>query len=55
MEKLLKIIFLKKNIYRTKNIQKVLKPSGVLYTEILMRVSGISDSIYWKFNIYILT
>ena len=40
------IVFLKKNIYRTNNIQKVLMPLTAKYTEILMRVSGISDSIF---------
>ena len=44
------IIFLKMNIYRTNNIQKVLMPLMAKYTKILMRVSGKSDSIYyWNF------
>ena len=42
------IIFLKKNIYKTNNIQKVLTPLMAKYTKILMRVSEISDPIYWK-------
>ena len=37
----------KKNIYRTNNIQKVLMPLMAKYTKILMRVSGVSDSIYY--------
>ena len=41
------IVFLKKNIYKTNNIQKVLMPLTATYTKILMRVSGISDSIYY--------
>ncbi len=45
-EKLEIIVFLKKNIYKTNNIQKVLMPLTVKYTKILMRVSGVSDSIY---------
>ena len=50
------IVFLKKNIYRTNNIQKVLMPLTEEYTKILMRVSEIFDSIYFKkFSTYILT
>ena len=45
LEKLEIIVFLKKNIYKTSNIQKVLMPLTAKYTKILMRVSGISDSI----------
>jgi len=45
--KLVIIVFLKKNIYRTNNIQKVLRPLMAKYTKILMRVSEISDPIYW--------
>ncbi|KGF99323.1 hypothetical protein EU97_1881 [Prochlorococcus marinus str. MIT 9311] len=45
--KLVIIVSLKKNIYRTNNIQKVLKPLREEYTKILMRVSGIFDSIYF--------
>jgi len=40
------IVFLKKNIYKTNNIQKVLMPLTAKYTKILMRVSGIFGSIY---------
>jgi len=40
------IVFLKKNIYRKNNIQKVLMPLTEEYTKILMRVFEISDSIY---------
>ena len=44
------------NIYRTNNIQKVLKPLMAKYTKIPMRVSGISDSIYyWNFVLLFLT
>ncbi len=46
-EKLVIIVFLKMNIYRTNNIQKVLMPLMAKYTKILMRVFGISDSIYY--------
>ncbi len=46
LEKLLIKVFLKKNIYKTNNIQKVLMPLTAKYITILMRVSGISDSIY---------
>ncbi|KGF89036.1 hypothetical protein EU91_0150 [Prochlorococcus marinus str. GP2] len=45
LEKLLIIVFLKKNIYRTNNIQKVLMPLKATYTKKPMIVSGISDSI----------
>ena len=46
LEKLVIILFLKKNIYRKNNIQKVLMPLMAKYTKILMRLSVISDSIY---------
>ena len=46
LEGLIILIHLKKNIYRTNNIQKVLMPLKAKYTKILMRVSGISGSIY---------
>ena len=39
------IVFLKKNIYKINNIQKLLMLLEAKYTKILMRVSGISDSI----------
>ncbi len=52
-EKLVIIIFLKKNIYRTKNIQKVLMPLMAKYTKILMRVFGIFDSIYYCNFVYV--
>ena len=39
-------LFLKKNIYKTKNIQKVLTLLRARYIRKLMRVSEISDSIY---------
>ena len=42
------IVFLKKNIYRTNNIQKVLMPLTEEYTKILMRVFEISDSIFYN-------
>ena len=42
------IVLLKKNIYKTNNIQKVLKPLMAKYTKILMRVSDKTDSIYCK-------
>ncbi len=41
------IVFLKMNIYRKNNIQKVLMPLMAKYTKVLMKVSGISDSIYY--------
>jgi len=41
------ILFLKKNIYKINNIQKVLMPLTARYTKLLMRVSEISDSIYY--------
>ncbi len=47
------IVFLKMNIYRTNNIQKVLMPLMAKYTKILMRVSGISDSIYYLNFVFI--
>ena len=40
------IVFLKKNIYRTNNIQKVLMPLVEEYIKRLMKVFEISDSIY---------
>ena len=46
LEKLEIKVFLKKNIYKTNNIQKVLMPLTAKYTKILMRVSGISYSIF---------
>ncbi len=52
---LLITILLKKNIYKTNNIQKVLMPLMAAYTKILMRVSAISDSIFLELDIYILT
>jgi len=46
LEKLLIVVFLKKNIYKTNNIQKVLMPLMAKYTRILKRISGIFDSIF---------
>ena len=45
--KVINIVFSKMNIYRINNIQKVLMPLMAKYTKILMRVFGISDSIYY--------
>jgi len=45
--KLVIIVFLKKNIYRTNNNQKELMPLMSKYTKIQMKVSGIFDSIYY--------
>ena len=42
------ILLLKKNIYKTNNIQKELKPSRAEYTKILMKFFGISDSKIFK-------
>ena len=39
--------FLKKNIYKTNNIQKVSKPLMAGYIEILKTVFGVFDSIYF--------
>ena len=41
-------VLLKKNIYKTNNIQKESKPLRAEYTKILMKVFGISDSKIFK-------
>ena len=46
LEKLLFLIYLKKNTYKTSNFQKGLMPLMARYTKILMKFFGISDSIY---------
>ena len=39
------VVFLKKNIYKKNNNQKVLMPLKAKYTKILIIVFGLSDSI----------
>jgi len=49
------IKLLKKNIYKTNNIQKELMPLMAKYIEILIRVFGISDSKIFLLVNYTLT